>query len=427
MKKYFLFLCSLLCMLSLHGYTVKTVPNPKTADARNFVSNPDGILDNNSVAQINAVLQSLESDTKAEVTVVVLQTIGDEEIEGFAVHLFQEWGVGKKSLDNGLLILFVMDQRAVRFETGYGLEGVLPDAICKRIQTQLMIPEFKNGNYGAGLLNAVERSALLIRKEPVPELSEEEPFAWFEFLFGFVFLLFFSLAWMGISTIDIKRNKKLRTNLDRYLALKSQKKLMNNLIAVALPLLGLLAVLLFFSSLYVFLLILIPLTVIPANMYAKFQMKKFRNQPVSCDVCGTKMRLLSEKADNAYLSPDQDLEEKIHSVDYDVFLCDKCSRTVVYGYDNPLNRTYTKCPKCHTKAFRMEQSYTALKPTLSSGGMKRTVYVCRFCNYTENKDESLPRLQSTGYVGPIGGGRSSFGGGSFGGGRSGGGGATSRW
>src|ERR1035437_1132104 len=69
--------------------------------------------------------------------------------------------------DNGLLVLFVLDQRKVTFETGYGLEGVLPDAICKRIQYQSMTPEFKNGNYDAGFLAGIQRIGSTIRNEPI--------------------------------------------------------------------------------------------------------------------------------------------------------------------------------------------------------------------------------------------------------------------
>ena len=203
MKKthtFFLFLV-LSVSLSAQTYSVNDVPNRRTADAANSVSNPNGILNDTTVQQINALLQSLEADTQAEAAVVMLNSIGSEEIEDFGVRLFAKWGIGKKKLDNGLLILFVLDQRAIRFEVGYGLEGVLTDGICKRIQTQAMIPEFKNGNYDAGILAGVACAAACIRKEPLPEkyvsLPEEDTSS-LSFL-DIVFIIVIVLIWMWLN------------------------------------------------------------------------------------------------------------------------------------------------------------------------------------------------------------------------------------
>ena len=73
--------------------------------------------------------------------------IGEEDCFNFCHQLLNKWGVGKKDKNNGLVILLVTDQRCIQFYTGYGLEGVLPDAICKRIQTRYMIPYLKDGNW----------------------------------------------------------------------------------------------------------------------------------------------------------------------------------------------------------------------------------------------------------------------------------------
>ena len=159
-----LFLLPLLCFAT--EYTLETVPKPKNAYQNGFVSNPDAILKAETVQQLNISLDSLEKQTGAEVAVVVLNSIGQNEIKPFATDLFKLWGIGKTKKDNGLLLLFVLDQRKVTFETGYGLEGILPDAICKRIQIQTMIPEFKTGNYDAGILAGVQRIGSIIRKEP---------------------------------------------------------------------------------------------------------------------------------------------------------------------------------------------------------------------------------------------------------------------
>ena len=139
----------IICIAVLVGFcpmawgTVDDVPNPKTYDADNWVSDPDHILDSETKNKINDILQQLEDSLTIEVAVVALNSIGEEEPHEFAVTLFNRWGVGKAEDDNGLLILLTRDIRDITFKTGYGLEGVLPDAICKRIQLETMVPHLR--------------------------------------------------------------------------------------------------------------------------------------------------------------------------------------------------------------------------------------------------------------------------------------------
>ena len=135
-------------------YTVDKVPNVHLDDGRRFVSNPDGILSAETVNTLDQMLFSLQEANTSEVAVVALQSIGDNDIDDFATDLFTRWGIGKQN-DNGLLVLLVLDQRRITFRTGYGIEGILPDAICKRIQTQYVIPQFKQGDYDKGILDGM--------------------------------------------------------------------------------------------------------------------------------------------------------------------------------------------------------------------------------------------------------------------------------
>ena len=101
------------------------------------------------------MLYALEQQTGIETVVAVVPSIGDMECFDFCHQLLNQWGVGKKGKDNGLVILLVTDQRCIQFYTGYGLEGVLPDAICKRIQTKYMIPYLKDGNWNEGMVAGI--------------------------------------------------------------------------------------------------------------------------------------------------------------------------------------------------------------------------------------------------------------------------------
>jgi len=431
-KKYIFIFISLAVLLSASGFSAKDVVNPKAADANNFVCNPDGILSHSAVEKINVILQQLEADTRAEVAVVALNSIGDEEISDFGVQLFKEWGIGKKELDNGLLILFVLDQRALRFEVGYGLEGVLPDGICKRIQTQAMIPEFKKENYDVGILAGVEHAAAYIRKEPLPEENKVSSRFSSEFVktIFIILLIYLFLAWilLFIEKNKVKRVKNsqlLLNNQQRYeLYSSADSVILNN--GCVLPFIGL--TLCFLGYLYAgFAVIFSPLTFIPAVLSRKKWKDNFRNAPVHCSNCENRMRRLSEKEDNQHLIASQDKEDELNSIDADVFLCDKCGQKEIFRYDNKLSK-YKHCPHCLTKAYYLTGTHTITSPTYSRAGLEEDRYLCLFCDYTHTKNKNIPRLTHSSSVAA-----GSFGGkaisrsGSFGGGRSGGGGATSRW
>lgn len=119
-------------------HTVESIPNPKTSYG-GLVSNPDNVLSASAVSTINQLLLALEDSTTAQVAVAVVNSIGDEVPGDFRTQLFRYWGIGQQENNNGLLILLVMDQRRMEFEVGYGLEGILTDAVCKRIQEEYMV------------------------------------------------------------------------------------------------------------------------------------------------------------------------------------------------------------------------------------------------------------------------------------------------
>lgn len=135
-------------------YRVKDVPNVQIENRYRFTSNPDGILSQSAVAQIDSICYDLRHRGIAQVAVVAVEEIDRDDVFDFAYELFSKWGVGSKS-DSGIGILLVEQAREIRFITGYGVEGALPDAICKRIQTQYMLPHFRRGDYSSGMVAGV--------------------------------------------------------------------------------------------------------------------------------------------------------------------------------------------------------------------------------------------------------------------------------
>lgn len=149
------FFCLLFSLQAQEVYTTKNIPKVHLQDKTRYVCNPANILSITACDSIDHMLYALEQQTGIETVVAVVPSIGSEDCFDFAHQLLNEWGVGKKEKNNGLVILLVTDQRCIQFYTGYGLEGDLPDAICKRIQTRDMIPYLKNGNWDEGMVAGV--------------------------------------------------------------------------------------------------------------------------------------------------------------------------------------------------------------------------------------------------------------------------------
>jgi len=144
---------------------------------RGYVNDFAGILGASTVSKIEALCRQLAEKTTAQVALVTVATTKPLTIEEYAVKLFEKWGIGLKGKDNGILILVSVNDRKVRIETGYGLEGALPDAVCSQIIYQVILPAFREGNYDKGLLSATITVAQLISKEYNINLSlsDSEP------------------------------------------------------------------------------------------------------------------------------------------------------------------------------------------------------------------------------------------------------------
>ena len=135
------------------AWTVRTVPNTRLQSNDIHVSDPDGYLSDSVEMTINMALCAIRD--KADVFVVTLSSIGEAEPKRFATELFNDWGIGDAETDNGVLLLFVEDQHALEFETGYGAEETLTDSKCERIFTKTIKPFFKKGDYEGGLCAGV--------------------------------------------------------------------------------------------------------------------------------------------------------------------------------------------------------------------------------------------------------------------------------
>ena len=131
----------------------QTYPAPQSP--KRFVNDYVQLLSNVQRQQLEQTLLAFNRSTSNEVSVVIINSTEGEDIAAYATDLAHKWGIGKKDKDNGVLLLAAMQDRKVNISVGYGLEGALPDAICKRIIEQQIVPNFKKGQYAEGLNHAI--------------------------------------------------------------------------------------------------------------------------------------------------------------------------------------------------------------------------------------------------------------------------------
>ena len=183
--------------LRAEGYKVEEVPMVHLQDRTRYASNPDGILSEAAVAVMDTTLFALEQKTGIQTVVVAVRQIKGGDCFDFAYQLGEKNGVGQKGKDNGLVILLVTEERCIQFATGYGLEGILPDAICKRIQTRYMNPYLSKGDWDSGMVAGIQAVRQVLDKSsgaPTPPEGESDGLLIFIIL-GCCFILVPALLW----------------------------------------------------------------------------------------------------------------------------------------------------------------------------------------------------------------------------------------
>jgi len=148
----------LLCTAAtfLRGERVQDLPQPT-----NYVSDFAGVLSPQTLQSLNALCAQVDRKASAQIAVVTVKTLDGEPIENFTTNLEDKWKVGKKGTDRGVIIVFAIQDRKYRIETGYGLEGILPDSKVGVIGRSVK-PQLEAGNYDAAVSAAVVQVAQVI-------------------------------------------------------------------------------------------------------------------------------------------------------------------------------------------------------------------------------------------------------------------------
>jgi uncharacterized protein len=125
-------------------------------------------LSASQVTQLENQLAAFEARKGAQLAVLIVPTTAPETIEQFGIRVVDQWKLGRKGVDDGALLLVAKDDRTLRIEVGRGLEGILPDAIAKRIVEEVIVPSFRNGDFAGGIAAGVQRMIAVADGEPLP-------------------------------------------------------------------------------------------------------------------------------------------------------------------------------------------------------------------------------------------------------------------
>lgn len=406
-----LIFCFIVVQAAVKEYTPADVPNVQKQDRNRFVSDPASLMSESARDKADATLRALTDSTTAEIAVVILPSIGTADIFDFAQTLAQDWGIGKADKDNGMLVLFDMGGRQVRIHVGQGLEGIFTDVACRRIIEEVIVPPMKTGDIDDAVLDMTSKISNVLT-DPVAADEIRSPAGNSRPLQGINFWYFLLIPliatfWVYGDLLKLLSSLRGKPDFEKAQELhKGQSSVMSVVLCILTLGLG-----------------------IPAVLIRRYAGKYFRNKPRKCDCCGTKMNKLSEEEDNNYLTKGQDMEEKLNSVDYDVWLCPHCGTTEIFPFHNH-STTYTRCPHCGTHALHLLYDRVERPATAVRKGIGVKIYECKNCGQRYEHRYEIPVAAVApviiGGIGGRGGGGGSIGGG-FGGGSFGGGGSTGSW
>lgn len=320
-----------------------------------YVNDFAGMIPDEDAQIIRAKLQELKTARGIEFTLVTINSMTDYShdgpIEPFATALFNHWGVGNAQRNDGVMMLIALQDRHMRIEVGSGY-GLTKNAPMQEIIDDVIIPRFRRGAYLDGIHHGVDH----VIHEVAGVWPGEYDASTAERLFG------------GVKrTVD-----RMGAWIWAFLA---------------------------------------PLAGGAAALFRRWR----RYHPRSCPVDGTKMQLLDEDWDDNHLQDGQITEERLKSVDYDVWQCPKCAHVTVEAYKSWFSR-YGACRSCGYRT--VEGTTTIITPaTTSSTGLKRIDYDCHHCHDSWSATHTIPRKSES----------NSSSSGSFGGGSSSGGGASGSW
>lgn len=490
-KKVALFVGSLMgllwCLNVAAQYAVQDIPNPKAQGQDYFVSDPDGNLSAGTRAELNDISIGIEKHNDSEFAIVVVNDYEGSDDFSFAMDLFAHWGIGKQGSNNGLLLFMSMDRREYRFITGYGLEGIFPDALLNQIALTYLVPYMKDGNTDMALLAtakavesvflsptnelefaqlqgyqptfwnrhaaALEQSLLImglfavayvwmtqarkrvLKKFNLKVKAYKSPAFWYAF---FTYLLLIFVSGFVILFSETHEQVYRMRNLPWFVAVFGALVLVYHYYGNRQLLkkstkdskMGLDMQVAYARS------TLLPLLLTPFAYMAYFELNKQRKlasrRATPPNVPGEWTRVhrdtLKPAKLNTYLTELQQREEKLGAKSYEIWQAQGSEQFQLMDFAGDRSSDYTICPKCQGKTLKAPEIKVRQRATETATGTGERMQSCAFCDYTVSLGMVvLAKLSDSSSSGGSSGGGGSSSGGSFGGGSSGGGGAGGRW
>jgi uncharacterized protein len=379
-----------------------------------------GLLSAEQRQELEQTAEDVEHKTTAQFAIVTVNSLDGKTIEEYANELFKSWGIGKQGMNNGVLFLIAPNERRMKFEVGDGLDPLLTDALCGQIADDHIVPRFKQNDYAGGIVAGTKQVAAVLSGNPAAArgIANSGP----------------------VLRRDAVRHSMIATSCVAIAAVvvgvlgliaKSRRLYSTTMFATVT------AVIFVLIAVAAFLVWRTPARQQPLGWFGgatfaslaawALNFARYRRfGPHGCSKCGAHLELLSEQDDDPKLSSVQQLEEKIGSVDYDVWICPACLNNDTERYINAFS-SFQECPKCNARTFKEDAQRTLVPATTLSSGMAEVEGRCVSCNYKRIRKIVLPQIPTTTTSSGSSGG-SSFGsgggwsgGGSFGGGGGGGG------
>jgi uncharacterized protein len=166
------FLLAILLLAAASAAALEVPPPPAQ-----WVTDRAGILGGTEADLLNAKLRDFEQSSGAQFIIYTFPSLEGESVEDFTIRCVERWKVGQKKYDNGLVLFVFKEERTVRVEVGYGLEGTITDAFSSRVIREQVAPHFQQNDYAGGLNAAADAIIQKIRtgEEPVPPLQQQQP------------------------------------------------------------------------------------------------------------------------------------------------------------------------------------------------------------------------------------------------------------
>ncbi len=308
-----------------------------------FVDDFAGLLTSNDAANTRTLLSNFKSNSGIHVVVVTINSIhdyntGDKMIESFALNLFNTWGIGDRTRNDGVLILVAAKDRQVWIQMGSGY-GHARDADMQDVIDRYLLPSFRRSEYSTGVYQGAKAVIAKLTGGPMPDTGQQP----------------------SPRPVPAKANtnSSITTNVGQG----------SSVVAV----LGVGAAIAVAGAAGAW----------GWQTYARYRQRR-------CPNCQRYMKRLDEVSDDMYLDSGQKLEELLGTMDYDVWQCPNCNMHELHGYNHWASQ-YKPCPKCSRRTLEVT-SETVKGPTYTSTGKKRISHACRNCKYHHAEFVVLPML-----------------------------------